>query len=509
MDRPIWQRALGPLAPDSHLGIHVEDDMIHSAAVVPSIAGPHECDEIAYPLAGRSPALVVGEIVSKTRAKVGKLRSVVIGLNQRDVYLEARRSTPASMPNTIRGLEAVSALRTQGGAARPIVQMFRLPDPHGGAGQSLQMVVACRDAVLARQEGLFPPGDDAIYNLEPVSIAALRYSLSHTAPRSFASVTVRVLTGPRFCIAFLLHGVSPLLCLNAPAHEPVDRPAHVRRMVAGLAHHARSYLELEVGEVQMEGLDDLLVAELGRVLDLPVRSLAGQGIDGRAIALGLALGACGVVPGAIHLHRQQRERRRIERPAFPWHDVVAGVVALLLVLFATEIEGRRLVASTAATRAATPADATQAKRTLGELQADRSTLAHFQSQWVDFADRPLSWTRVLSSLAQALPDAVKLTRIDGRSQVLGERAPGETRDYTFQLVSPEKHLTLGALLADSYLKRAFPRVEVSMQVGQGASGGFAYTLTAAGKAPVADALRDAPSPRNVSPTGPAVVPGLQ
>ena len=36
MDRPIWQRLLGPLAPDSHLGIHVEDDIVHAAAVVPS-----------------------------------------------------------------------------------------------------------------------------------------------------------------------------------------------------------------------------------------------------------------------------------------------------------------------------------------------------------------------------------------------------------------------------------------------------------------------------------------
>lgn len=487
MDRPIWQRALGPLAPDSHLGIHVEDDIVHAAAVVPSIAGPRECDELAFPLDGRSPAQVVAEIVAKTKAKVGKLRSVVLGVAPRDVYIEARRSTPAVVPGAVRGLEPVSGLKPPGGTARPIVQMFRQPDPHGGSGQSLQMVVAARDAVLEAHEALFPVGDEIIYNLEPIAVAALRYSFSQVPVRSYTAVSIRVLAGPRFFVAFLLHGDTPLLCLSAPPHEPAERGAHLQRMVMGLVHHARSYLELEVTEVLVEGLEERVVAEQGRALEMNVRAVSPQGVDGRAIALGLALGACGVAPGAIHLHRQVRERRRVVRPAFPWRDLAAGAAALLLILLGTAVEGRRLQATTAGWRALAQPDQVQAKRTLAELQSDRDTLDRFQTQWVDFADRPISWARVLASLASALPDSVKLMRIEGHSQALGPRKANETRDYTFQVVSPEKHLTLGAVLADQYLKRAFPRVEVSMQVDKSAAGGYSYTLIAAGKAAVADA----------------------
>lgn len=493
MDRPIWQRLLGPLAPDSHLGIHVEDDIVHAAAVVPSIAGPRECDELAFPLSGRSPAQVVAEIISKTRAKVGKLRSVVLGVAPRDVYLEARRSTPAIVPGAVRGLEPVSGLKAVDGAARPIVQMIRQPDPHGGAGQSLQMVVAARDSVLERHEALFPTGDEIIYNLEPVAVAALRYSFSQAPVRSYTAVTIRVLAGPRFFVAFLLHGATPLMCLPAPTHEPAERPQHLQRMVMGLVHHARSYLELEVTEVLVEGMDERVVKEQGRALEMPVRALSPQAVDGRAIALGLALGACGVAPGAIHLYRQQRERRRVVRPAFPWRDLAAGVAALILVLLGTAVQGRRLQATTAGWRALAQPDASQAKRTLEQLKTDRETLEKFQNQWVDFADRPISWTRVLTSLATALPDGVKLMRIEGHSQPLGPRKPGEPREYSFQVTSPEKHLTLGAVLADQYLKRAFPRVEVGMQVSKTAASGYSYTLMATGSAAVSDTERAAPA----------------
>jgi hypothetical protein len=187
----------------------------------------------------------------------------------------------------------------------------------------------------------------------------------------------------------------------------------------------------------------------------------------------------------------------VVRPAFPWRDVAAGAAALMLILLSTAIEGRRLAAITAGWRAIAQADAAQARRSLDELRADRATLETFQSQWVDFADRPISWTRVLTSLANALPDNVRLLKVEGHSQALGLRKPNETREYTFEVVSPEKQLTLGAVLADTYLKRAFPRVEVSMQVNRSAAGGYFYTLLAAGWAPVADLPE--PSPRGITP----------
>ena len=84
--------------------------------------------------------------------------------------------------------------------------------------------------------------------------------------------------------------------------------------------------------------------------------------------------------------------------------------------------------------------------------------------------------------------------LQGRIPPLVERSPGQQAPHVLQVVTPEKHLTLGALLSDPYLKRAFPRVEVTMQVANEVASGLLYTLIAAGEGPVPDLPNEGPAP---------------
>lgn len=487
MKRPFWQRLLGPLAPAAYLGLYFEGDTCFASVTVSTILGPREVDELAVPLAGRPPGERVGDIVRRVIARTGRLAGVIVGIPERECYLETRRLTPGSAPGTLKAMEPAAALGPPGaGPAKPVVQVVRRPDPHGGPG--LHGVIACRDTVLERLESAVPHLDDYPVNLEPAALAALRVSLArHPAP---GALSIRVLAGAKSCVGYLLHGPSPLLVTTAPSHEAGARPRHVLALITGLIHHARAYLELEVGDLTVEGLALAAAQHVQQQLGRPVQVLEGPGIDGQSVAAGLAFGACGMVPAAVHLHRHQMERRRAARAHFPWHDVAAVAAATVTMLFAMEVGARRLNQSIEAAQAAVSADGRDAGRPLAQLIAARDETAEFVTQWVDFDDRPLSWARALTALAQVLPDPVRLARVEGRNPPLPRTSP-EPGPFTMNVVSPEKHLTLGAMLSEPYLKRAFPHVEVSMSVGTDPTGGgVLYTLIASGQAAVPDSTQE-------------------
>jgi hypothetical protein len=274
----------------------------------------------------------------------------------------------------------------------------------------------------------------------------------------------------------------------------------VLHLIASLAHHARAYLDLEPREVALQGIE---IDE--RALDPEdsprpaVRLLPGPAIDGMAIARGLALGACGIAPAGVHLYRHRKERRRHSRAPFPWRDAIAGLAAVAAVVTSMEIEGRRLATLTERVRADNPEEKDQWSKSLAELEAERGRLERYRDRWIDFADRPLSWTRVLTSLAQCVPDQIRLAKIEGESPRLTGGPSAEPRPFTLAVISPEKHQTMGAMLADPYLKVAFPRVEVTMSVvGEGASS-LQYTILASGQDAVPDLSPERGSPRPRTP----------
>jgi hypothetical protein len=449
----------------------------------------------ALPLNGGPLASSVEEALRQCRARIGPVSNVVIGVPARHVYYETRRPAPAAGAK-LHGVETVAAL---GGreVAPPIVQSVRRPDRRSGG--SLQTVIACRDSVLAALESAAPNDGAVSWALEPSALAALRLSLLECPPADPAGPSVRVLLGPAYCAAYLLDGTRAQMIAVAPEHDPADRDRHVRALVASLVHHARAYLEIDVQQVEVQGADPMKAGALGQGLEPTVRLLAGPPLDAFSFAAGLALGSCGVTPSAVHLHRHARERRRASRSNFPWRDAVAGGVAVSMIGFSMEVEARRLRSAIARTQAEHPEEPALRGRATSELEAQRARQATFRDQWMEFDDRPVSWSRTLASLVQALPDQVRLTRIAGENPKMTRLPSPGAKSYSLSLVSPEKHTTLGAMLADAYLKRAFPRVEVSMSVPAEGRSGLQYTIVAVGTGPVPDSAEELEAAR---PPGP-------